>query len=81
VGDFRCETFATSKPTHADGVDRRQGRRMTKADGKADDASWKIEHVEEQLYDIFTYLPYTATDVKMRRPALTNAHTIGEGEW
>jgi hypothetical protein len=31
---------------------------MTKADGKADDASGKIEHVEEQLYDIFTYLPY-----------------------
>jgi hypothetical protein len=54
---------------------------MTTADGKADDASWKIEHVEEQLYDIFTSLPYTATDVKMRRPALTNAHTIGEGEW
>jgi hypothetical protein len=54
---------------------------MTKLEGTAGGASWKIEHVEEQLYDIFTYLPYTATAVKMRGPGVTNAHTVGEEEW
>jgi hypothetical protein len=46
-----------------------------------DDGRWEIKHVTKQLYDLFTHLSYTATDVKMWGPALTDAQTVGEDEW